>query len=129
MRRFGTIINGGIYRSRHGIIMGVCRGVAEYFDVSVFWTRAITLILFLVTGFWPMGAIYFAAALLLKPEPAVPPRANGERDFYESYVHSRRAAVERLKRRYGNLDKRIRRMEHVVTSKEYDWDHRLNNSL
>jgi phage shock protein C len=128
MRRFEKIFNGAIYRSRHGVIMGVCKGVAEYFDISVFWTRAITLILFLMTGFWPMGAVYFAAALLLKPEPAVPLRANGEKDFYDSYVHSRKAAVERLKKRYETLDRRIRRMEHVVTSKEFDWDHRLNNS-
>ena len=128
MRGFQDISKGGLYRSRHGIIMGVCRGVAEYFDVSVFWTRVITLILLFVTGFWPMGAIYFAAALLLKPAPAVPPRVNGEKDFYDSYVHSRKAAVDRLKRRYDSLDQRIRRMEHVVTSKEYDWDHRLNNS-
>lgn len=128
MRRFERIFSGGLYRSRRGMIMGVCRGVAEYFDFSVFWTRVITVILFLVTGFWPMGAIYFVAALLLKPEPALPLQANGEKDFYESYVHSRRSAVERLKRRYENLDRRIQRMEHVVTSKEFDWDHRLNNS-
>jgi phage shock protein C len=129
MRRFRKILSGGIYRSRQGIVMGVCKGVAEYFDLSVFWTRTITLLLFFMTGFWPMGAVYFAAALLLKPEPAVPLRASGEKDFYDAYVHSRRAAVDRLKRRYENLDQRIRRMEHVVTSKEYDWDHRLNNSV
>jgi phage shock protein C len=128
MRRFERVFNGRIYRSRQGIIMGVCRGVAEYFDLSVFWTRAITVILLFVTGFWPIGALYFAAALLLKPEPALPPRADGEKDFYDNYVRSRRAAVDRLKRRYEHLDRRIRRMEHVVTSKEYDWDHRLNNS-
>ncbi|MBN2032076.1 MAG: envelope stress response membrane protein PspC [Deltaproteobacteria bacterium] len=128
MRRLGGILNGGIYRSRHGIILGVCKGVAEYFGVSVFWTRVIALILFLVTGFWPMCAIYFAAALLLKPEPAVPPRVNGEKDFYDSYVYSRKAAVELLKRRYEKLDRRIRRMEHVVTSKEFDWHDRLSNS-
>ena len=128
MRRFERIFNGGLYRSRHGLILGVCKGVAGYFDFSVFWTRVITLILFFVTGFWPMGAVYFAAALILKPEPAVPPRTEGEKDFYDAYVHSRRAAADRLKRRYENLDRRIRRMEHVVTSKEYDWDHRLNSS-
>jgi phage shock protein C len=128
MRRFDKIFNGGLYRSRHGIILGVCKGVAEYFDFSVFWTRTITLLLFFMTGFWPMGAVYFAAALLLKPAPAVPPRSTGERDFYDTYIHSRRAAADGLKRRYENLDRRIRRMEHVVTSKEYDWDHRLNTS-
>ena len=35
----------GIYRSRHGAIFGVCRGVAEHFDFSVFWVRTIAVIL------------------------------------------------------------------------------------
>ena len=125
MKRFDTNSQRGFYRSRSGVILGVCKGIAEYFDFSVFWTRAITLLLFLVTGFWPMGVIYFVAALMMKPEPTLPLYANGEKDFYDSYVHSRRAAVERLMRRYENLNRRIQRMEHVVTSKEYDWDHRL----
>lgn len=126
MKRLDFILRGGLYRSRHGVVMGVCRGVAEYFDFSVFWTRAITLFLFLVTGFWPIGVIYFVAALILKPEPTLPLRAEEEKDFYDSYTHSRRAAVERLKRRFDNLNRRLQRMEHVVTSKEYDWDNRLN---
>ncbi|MCJ7776670.1 MAG: PspC domain-containing protein, partial [Desulfobulbaceae bacterium] len=41
MRRFEKILHGGLYRSRNGIILGVCRGVAEYFDFSVFWARTI----------------------------------------------------------------------------------------
>jgi phage shock protein C len=34
--------------------------------------------------------------------------------------------LHRLKRTYDNLDRRIQRMEHIVTSREYDWDRRLN---
>ncbi len=128
MKRFQRIFSGGLYRSRHGVILGVCKGIADYFDLSVFWTRTITLFLFFVTGLWPMGAIYFAAALLMKPEPVVPLQGNGERDFYEGYVHSRKAAIDRLKRRYDGLDRRIQRMEHVVTSKDFDWDHRLHST-
>ena len=33
----------GLYRSRNGAILGVCRGLAEYFDFSVFWARAISI--------------------------------------------------------------------------------------
>jgi phage shock protein C len=35
-------------------------------------------------------------------------------------------ALHRLKRTYDNLDRRIQRMESIVTSREYDWDRRLN---
>jgi phage shock protein C len=126
MRRFEKIVRGGLYRSRDGILLGVCRGIAEYFDFSVFWTRVIVLVLLFFTGFWPIMALYFVAALLMKPEPVVPIQSNDQQEFYDSYIYSRKGAIDRLKRRYDNLERRIRRMEHTVTSKEFDWDRRLN---
>ena len=126
MRRFERILRGGVYRSRNGIILGVCRGIAEYFDFSIFWVRAIALILLFITGFWPITGLYFIAALLMKPEPVVPIQTEEEQEFYDSYTHSSRGAVDRLKRRYDNLEGRIQRMEHTVTTREFDWDQRLN---
>lgn len=126
MRRFERILRGGVYRSRNGIILGVCRGIAEYFDFSIFWVRAIALILLFITGFWPITGLYFIAALLMKPEPVVPIQTEEEQEFYDSYTHSSRGAIDRLKRRYDNLEGRIQRMEHTVTTREFDWDHRLN---
>ena len=126
MRRFGKVFHGGFYRSRKGIILGVCRGIAEYFDFSVFWTRIIAVLLLLISGFWPVGVLYFIGALLMKPEPVMPFHNDGEEEFYDSYIHSKRAAADRLKRRYRSLERRLQRLEHTVTSKEYDWDSRLN---
>lgn len=127
MNRFERVFRGGLHRSRNGVILGVCRGVAEYFDFSVFWVRALAVLLLLLSGFWPITGIYFIAALLMKPEPAIPIHSDDEQEFYDSYVSRRKGAVDRLKRRYENLERRIRRMEHTVTSKEYDWDSRLNS--
>lgn len=126
MRRFERIFRGGLYRSRNGIILGVCRGIAEYFDFSVFWARTIVFILFLFSGFWPIMALYFIAAILMKPEPVIPIQTEDQQEFYDSYVYSRKGATDRLKRRYDNLDRRIQRMEHTVTAREFDWDQRLN---
>jgi phage shock protein C len=126
MRRFEQILRGGLYRSRNGIILGVCRGIAEYFDFSVFWARAIVIILLIVSGFWPIMGLYFIAALLMKPEPVVPIQTEEEQEFYDSYINSRKGAVDRLKRRYDNLERRIQRMEHTVTTREFDWENRLN---
>jgi len=126
MRRVESILRGGVYRSRNGIILGVCRGIAEYFDFSIFWVRAIALILLFITGFWPITGLYFIAALLMKPEPVVPIQTEEEQEFYDSYTHSSRGAVDRLKRRYDNLERRIQRMEHTVTAREFNWDQRLN---
>ena len=126
MRRFEKILRGGLYRSRNGLLLGVCRGVAEYFDFSVFWVRAIVLILLFFSGLWPIMALYFIAALLMKPEPVIPIESEDQQEFYNSYIHSRKGATDRLKRRYENLERRIQRIEHTVTTKEFDWNRRLN---
>ena len=127
MRRFEKILRGGLYRSRNGIILGVCRGIADYFDFSVFWARVITLVLLFFTGFWPVMILYFVAALLMKPEPVIPIETDEEQEFYDSYVHSHRGATDRLKRRYENLERRIRRMEDHVTGREFEWENKLNS--
>lgn len=117
----------GIYRSRNGIILGVCKGLAEHFDFSVFWTRVIALIFLFIVGILPAIGLYLLAALLMKPEPVIPVVNPAEKEFYDSYTYSRQGAVQRLKRRFENLQRRIQRMEHIVTSSEYDWEDRLNN--
>ena len=126
MRRFERILRGGLYRSRQGIILGVCRGIAEYFNFSIFWTRAIVLALLFLSGFWPILGLYFLAALLMKPEPVVTIHTEEEREFYDSYVHSRKGAADRIKRRYANLERRIQRLENTVTAPEFDWERRLH---
>ena len=117
----------GLYRSRDGVLLGVCRGVAEYFDLSVFWVRMAVVIVFLLSGFWPVLGIYLAAALLMRPSPVRPIENEDEQEFYDSYVHSPRSAAQRLRRQFENLERRIRRMESKVTGKDYDWEHRFNS--
>ena len=125
MTRFDRLSQKGLYRSRNGAIFGVCRGLAEYFDFSIFWTRTFAVILLLFTGLWPITGLYLLAALLMKPEPVIAIQSEDEREFYDSYATSRHRAAQRLKRRYENLERRIRRMEHSVTSKEFNWENRL----
>ncbi len=117
----------GLYRSRRGIICGVCRGMAEYLDFSVFWTRAITLGLLILTGFWPIAGAYVLAALVMKPQPSIPIETDEEQEFYNSYVSSRQSALQRLQRVSDKLERRIERMENVVTAPEYDWERRLHD--
>jgi phage shock protein C len=115
----------GVYRSRNGAIFGVCRGLAEHFDFSVFWVRLIAVILLVFTGLWPAMILYLLAALVMKPAPARPFASHEEKTFYDRYASSRRDAAESLKRRYEHLENRIRRMEDIVTSREFDWDRRM----
>jgi phage shock protein C len=116
-----------LYRSRRGIIFGVCRGLAEYMNVSVFWTRVVALALLLLSGLWPILGLYILGAVLMKPEPVVPLENDQDREFYNSYTSSRTMALQRLKGAFDHLDRRVQRMENVVTSREYDWERRLNS--
>lgn len=118
----------GLYRSRTGAILGVCKGIARYFDLPVAGVRFFAGIVLVFSGFWPVLILYFLAALLMKSEPMVPLETEEEQEFYHSYASSRPMALHRLRRTYDNLDRRLQRMEGVVTSREYDWERRLKQS-
>jgi phage shock protein C len=125
MKNYDKLSRDGVYRSRSGVIFGVCRGLADHFDFSVLWARVIAVIFLLVSGFWPAIGLYLIATLLMKPAPVVPLKTEAEQEFYDSYTHSRRMAARRLKRRFENLERRLQRMEHIVTTREFDWESKL----
>lgn len=108
------------------MICGVCKGIGEYLDLSVFWLRVIALAILFMGGIFPPVFVYFMAAIFMKPEPVLPFSDVEDQEFYNSYVSSRSMALHRLKKTYDNLDRRIRRIEDIVTAKDYDWESRLH---
>ena len=124
MSRSSSIDGSGLYRSRNGLILGVCRGIADYFDFSVFWIRAILIVVFILSGFWPIIGIYILAALLMKSEPVATAHEKTRTRSYSSRS-TRYETAERLKRKWRQLEKRIRRMEDKMTSREFDWNRRF----
>jgi phage shock protein C len=126
MSRYNSISRRGLYRSRDGIILGVCRGIADYFNFSVFYVRAIVVVVFIFTGFWPIIGIYILAALLMQSEPGVPGRSGAKENSYCRYNRARHETAERIKRKWRHLEKRIRSMEDKVTSSEFDWNRRFH---
>lgn len=119
--------HGGPYRSRDGLIFGVCRGVAEHLDFSVNGFRLLAIVGTLFTGLWPGCIAYIIAALIMKPEPVIPFDSSSDAEFYSSYSTNRSMALRRLKDTFDNLDRRIQRIENIVTSPGYDWEERLKN--
>ena len=115
----------GLYRSREGVVMGVCRGIGERFDLSVFWVRVIAVVMLFASGFWPVIGLYLLAAFTMKPEPVTPIASEEEGDFYDNYVTSRKAAIRALSNRFKTLERKILRLEDAVTSREFDWDEKL----
>ena len=122
-----SIRKNGIYRSREGVLLGVCQGIAEHYDLSIFWVRFGLVIVFMLSGFWPVIGIYIVAALLMKPRPVQPIQSDDEQEFYDSYVNSPRSAAKRLRRKYETLERRIRRMEDKVTGSDFEWERKFNS--
>ena len=105
MSRYSRMPRRGLYRSRDGILLGVCRGFADYFDVSALWIRAILIVVFILTGFWPVIGIYILAALLMKSEPGLPGEKGSKRKYQCRYNRARRETSERIRRKWGHLEK------------------------
>ena len=116
----------GLYRSRSGVILGVCKGVANYFDFSVFWARVIAIILLILTDFWPVIGLYLLAALLMRSEPAINVRTGSTHAFDSQGNTKAHHTADRLKRKWQHLEKRIRRMEDKITSEEFEWNNRFH---
>ncbi len=114
------------YRSRDGILMGVAGGIADYFDFSQPWLRLFLFVGAVFTGVVPALVLYGLAAFAMPKEPVVRLDSMAEQEFYDSYAHSRQGAVHRVKRRYDRLEKRLRRMEGIVTDREFDWKRRFS---
>ena len=115
-----------LYRARNGVVSGVCQGLSNFYDLNVFWVRVGFVILTLCTGLWPMVFVYIIALVVMKDEPVMPLETAEDEEFYHSYSGSRSMALQRLKRTFDNLDHRIQRMENAVTTRDFDWDERLN---
>ncbi|MEM7278952.1 MAG: PspC domain-containing protein [Pseudomonadota bacterium] len=74
----------GLYRDKeNGIFMGVCSGVAHFFDVQSFAVRVVTLISLLIFTM-PTLFAYFVAGFLLKERSLSVCNCRDERDFWRS---------------------------------------------
>lgn len=55
-------------RSRNGLLLGVCQGLANWLEIPAWPIRLGVVIAFISSGFFPVGALYLGAVLLMKPE-------------------------------------------------------------
>ncbi|WP_269540665.1 envelope stress response membrane protein PspC [Cerasicoccus fimbriatus] len=116
-----------LYRSRHGWLLGVCQGLADWRNMPVTWVRLAMIIAIALTGFWLGIAVYVILGLIMKPAPMAPIESDEELEFYSTISSSRQQALRRLQRTFEELDRRTRRLEHSVTSSEFEWEQRLNS--
>ncbi len=115
----------GPFKANDGLIFGVCKGLADYYGWSVGLVRLIVVLASIFLFFWPTVIIYLVAALLMSPAPTEKLGTQEERDIWLKTQMDPDAAMEQLARRAGGVEKRLRRLEDYVTSREFAWQRKM----
>lgn len=103
---------------RHGIVMGVCAGLAEYFGVGRTFVRVLTL-LGLVFFTMPTLIAYVVAGLLLERRPDDLYANDREAQFWRKARVEPRGTLAEVAARVRALDERLRAAEAHVTSSAF----------
>ena len=117
-----------LYRDRSkGLILGVCAGLADYFGFDLTVTR---LVAFLALIFVSPTAvlIYLGLALLLpnKPEAERQREARQDAEFQRLLRSAPGATLSSVRHRFREVEGRLRRLEHYVTSRRFNLDREFN---
>jgi phage shock protein C len=112
-----------LYRSDHGMIAGVCAGIAEYFGFDATLTRVVIIVCALF--FWPSIIVAYAIlAFLLEKRPLdESTRRTAEDPELERRVRSEpHATLHTVRHRFRELDRRMQKLEKHVTSERFKLD-------
>lgn len=115
----------GPFRADNGIFFGVAKGLANHFGWSVGLVRLVIVLATIFLFFWPTVFVYLVAALVLSPTPSGHLKTPQERDIWLQTQMDPDAAMGQLARRAKAVEKRLRRLEDFVTSREYTWSKKM----
>jgi len=118
-----------LYRSDNSVFLGVCGGIAEYFDFAPWGVRWFFIILQFTGVGWLLIPTYIVLAIILKkaPRSRAPFPTYEDEDFYNAYQSSRSEALRKAKNAFDALDKRRQRMESVVTDRNFGLEEEYKN--
>jgi|TergutMp193P3_1026864.scaffolds.fasta_scaffold139334_2 phage shock protein C len=125
---FARLRTFGPFRAQDGFFLGVAKGLAEHFGWPTGLVRLIFVLAAILLFFWPTLVLYLGAALLMSPAPTGLLENPAERDVWLQAQLDPQAAMNSLSRRAESLEKRLRRLEDFVTSRDYAWLRRLKNN-
>ncbi|MGH8112093.1 MAG: envelope stress response membrane protein PspC [Rhodanobacteraceae bacterium] len=111
---------------RHGKVMGVCAGVADYFGWNVTFVRVLTVIAMV----WSSGlglAVYVVLGFLLPVKPERPYDWDTGDDYWRSVRRSAGDTFRDVRHRFREVDMKLQRMEGYVTSGQYDLDRKFRD--
>jgi phage shock protein C len=104
--------------------MGVCAGVADYFDIRVGVVRFLTVIGIIFTFPWLLIG-YFVMGMMLDAKPEGLYEDEREEEFWKQTRKSPDYTAAELRRRFRDIERRTSEMEAYMTSKRFKLEQEL----
>ncbi|MCF1426939.1 MAG: envelope stress response membrane protein PspC [Shewanella sp.] len=122
-----------LYRiPKAGKVAGVCAGIAEYFNLETWLVRVVAVSIFLLGGSGVVLILYVALWMILdvKPQSSQSGFEFGDIGIKKKIWQAGEPAKQALRdisAQFNSLEQRLRRLEHHVTSDQYDLKRQINN--
>lgn len=111
---------------RHGKLMGVCAGVADYFGWNVRTTRILAIIALL--WFNALAVVtYLVLGCMLPTKPDTLHDWDADEEYWRSVRRSAGDTFRDVRHRFRELDMKLQHMEGYVTSSRYDLDRQFRD--
>jgi phage shock protein C len=109
-----------LYRdTEHGILAGVCAGIADYIGARPIVVRLVT-VLGLIFFFPPTVVTYVVLAIALQPKPPMLYANRDEEAFWRGVSTAPSDTLQSLKRKFRDLEDRLRHMETQIASGDFE---------
>ncbi|MGH8158777.1 MAG: envelope stress response membrane protein PspC [Rhodanobacter sp.] len=111
---------------RHGKLIGVCAGVADYFG----WNVTTIRILAIIALFWFNGLAVIAYLILgcmLPTKPDTLYDGDADEEYWRSMRRSADDTFLDVRHRFRELDMKLQHMEGYVTSSRYELDRQFRD--
>ncbi len=109
-----------LWRDReHGVIAGVCAGIADYIGAERVVVRLIA-VAGLIFFFVPTAAAYLILAVVLPPKPPTLYASRDEEKFWRGVNTAPADTFGALKGKFRDLEERLGRMESQIASGDFE---------
>ena len=101
---------------RHGKMMGVCAGLADYTGLDVTLVRILLILAIVCGGAGVLIPAYFITGWIAEDQPREIERSTPEETkFWQGVRQSPSRTARDIKARFRNIDQRLAQIEHYVT--------------